>query len=74
MPKVTILDVFTLLQEQEMAKKHIGFEKAEKSIMKKEGMSKESAGAVLASGARKASKSAKEKNPALCKVKMKKKH
>jgi hypothetical protein len=51
-------------------KDHPGFEKVEKKIMKKEGVSKKSAGAILASAARKASPSAKKANPALKHVKM----
>lgn len=52
-----------------MAKKHPGFKSVQKSIAKKEGVSKKSAGAILASATRKASKGAKRKNPALKKVK-----
>jgi hypothetical protein len=49
-----------------MAKKaHPGFAKAQKSIMKKEGVSKESAGAILASASRNASPMAKKENPNL---------
>ena len=52
-----------------MAKtKHIGFKGAEKSIEKKEGISKKGAGAILAAGARNASKGAKAKNPRLNRV------
>lgn len=53
-----------------MKKKHPGFEKAQEKIMKKEGVSKERAGAILASSSRHASKAAKKANPALRKVKM----
>lgn len=52
-----------------MAKKHIGFKAAAKSIQKKEGVSAKSAGAILAASTRKASPTAKAKNPALKKVK-----
>ena len=52
-----------------MAKSHPGFAKVQKSI-EKEGYSKESAGAILASKTRKASPAAKKKNPNLKKVKM----
>ncbi len=52
-----------------MASKHPGFKKAAASIAKKEGISKKKAGAILASASRKASKSAKRKNPRLKKVK-----
>jgi hypothetical protein len=51
-----------------MATKHPGFKAAQKSIQK-EGYSKESAGAILANATRKASPSAKAKNPKLSKVK-----
>ena len=51
------------------AKKHPGFKAAQDQIAKKEGVSKESAGAILASAARKASPAAKKANPALKKVK-----
>jgi hypothetical protein len=57
--------------ERKPAKKaHMGFEKAEKSIMRKEHLPKERAGAILASAARKASPEAKRENPALKHVKM----
>ena len=51
-------------------KAHPGFAKVQKSIMKKEGLSKASAGAILASAARKASPAAKKANPALKNVRM----
>ena len=51
------------------AKKGMGFKTAQKSIAKKQGVSMERAGAILASGARKASAAAKKKNPNLKKVK-----
>ncbi len=51
------------------AKKGMGFKAAQKKIAKKQGISMESAGAILASGARKASAAAKKKNPNLLKVK-----
>ena len=51
-----------------MAQKHPGFAAVQKKI-EKSGYSKESAGAILASSSRGASKSAKSKNPALKKVK-----
>ena len=54
-----------------MAKKaHPGFAKVQSSIMKKEGVSKEAAGAILASATRKASPGAKKANPDLKKVRM----
>jgi hypothetical protein len=51
------------------AKKHPGFKAVQKSIAKKEGVSEKAAGAILASSSRKASASAKKKNPNLKKVK-----
>jgi hypothetical protein len=50
-------------------KKHPGFKAVQKDIAKKQGISKESAGAILAAGARKASPAAKKANPNLKKVK-----
>jgi len=54
-----------------MAKKkaHPGFKKAQASIARKQGISQERAGAILAAGARKASPAAKKRNPRLRKVK-----
>lgn len=52
-----------------MSKKHPGFESVEKRIQKKEGVSKDSAGAILASAARNASAKAKRDNPNLKRVK-----
>jgi len=49
-------------------KKHPGFKAVQKKIAKKYGM--KAAGAILASKTRKASKSAKSKNPRLKRVKM----
>ena len=49
--------------------KHMGFKKAAASIQKKEGVSKESAGAILASSGRKASFLAKKKNPRIERIK-----
>lgn len=51
------------------SKKGMGFKAAQKKIAKKQGISMESAGAILASSARKASAAAKKKNPNLKKVK-----
>lgn len=52
-----------------MAKKaHPGFKKAASMIAKKQGVSKERAGAILAAGARKASAKAVKANPRLKKV------
>lgn len=50
------------------SKKHPGFAKVQSSI-EKQGYSKQSAGAILASASRKASAKAKRKNPKLRKVK-----
>ncbi len=62
-----------VIELSNMAKKGMGFAAAQKSIMKKEGLSKGSAGAILASAARKASPKAKKANPNLKAVKMSKK-
>lgn len=51
-----------------MSSAHPGFKSASRSIQKKQGVSKEAANAILASGARKASKSAKRANPRLNRV------
>jgi hypothetical protein len=50
-------------------KKHPGFKAVQSSIAKKQGISQEAAGAILAASSRKASPSAKAKNPKLKKVK-----
>lgn len=53
-----------------MAKKsNPGFQAIQDKIAKKEGVPKDSAGAILASATRGASKTAKKKNPNLKKVK-----
>jgi hypothetical protein len=52
-----------------MKKKHPGFKAVAKKIAAKQGVSKESASAILAAGARKASKAAVKANPNLKKVK-----
>jgi hypothetical protein len=49
--------------------KHPGFKAVSKDIQKKQGVSKESANAILAASSRNASKAAKKKNPRLGKVK-----
>lgn len=51
------------------AKKHLGFKAVQKRIAKKQGISMEAAGAILASAARNASPAAKRKNPSLKNVK-----
>ena len=50
-------------------KKVTGFKNVQADIAKRQGISKERAGAILASAARKASPAAKRKNPKLRKVK-----
>ena len=50
-------------------KKHPGFKAVQNKIAKKQGISKEAAGAILATAARKASPAAKRKNPMLGHVK-----
>lgn len=52
-----------------MKKEHPGFKAIQAKIAKKQGISKERAGAILAAGARKASKAAVKANPNLKKVK-----
>jgi len=52
-----------------MKQKHPGFKKVAAGIAKKQGISKESASAILASAVRKASPAAKKKNPRLKRVK-----
>ena len=51
-----------------MAKAHPGFKAVQKKIAAKQGVSMEGAGAILAAGARKASKAAVKKNPNLQKI------
>ncbi len=51
------------------SKKHPGFKAVQAQIAKKQGISKERAGAMLASKSRNASAAAKRKNPRLKKVK-----
>lgn len=50
-------------------KSHPGFKSVENKIAKKEGVSKEAAGAILAASTRDASAKAKKANPKLKKVK-----
>lgn len=47
----------------------MSFKSVQKKIAKKEGVSKKSAGAILANASRKASPAAKRKNPKLKRVK-----
>jgi hypothetical protein len=57
-----------------MKKAHPGFKAVQEKIAAKQGVSKDRAGAILAAGAKKASKAAVKANPNLKKVKgMKKK-
>jgi hypothetical protein len=51
-----------------MKKAHPGFAAAQKTIAKKQGISMDRAGAILAAGARKASKAAVKANPRLKKI------
>ena len=51
-----------------MKKKHRGFKAVQKEIAAKQGVSMERAGAILAAGARKASKAAVKANPRLKRV------
>jgi hypothetical protein len=55
------------------SKEHPGFKAVQTSIAKKQGVSMESAGAILASSSRNASAAAKKANPNLKKVKGKSK-
>lgn len=50
------------------SKAHPGFKTVQERIAKKQGISKERAGAILAAGARKASKKAVKANPRLKRV------
>jgi hypothetical protein len=50
------------------SKAHPGFKAVQEKIAKKQGISKERAGAILAAGARKASKKAVKANPRLKRV------
>jgi hypothetical protein len=56
-----------------MAKAHPGFKSVQSKIAKKQGISKQAAGAILANSSRNASASAKKKNPRLKRVRTKKK-
>ncbi len=51
------------------AKKHPGFKAVQSKIAKKQGISQDRAGAILAAASRKASPAAKKVNPRLRKVK-----
>ena len=56
-------------KNEKTGKDHPGFKVAQEEIAKRQGVSKERAGAILAAGARKASPAAKRANPNLKKVK-----
>lgn len=49
-------------------KKHPGFQKVQRGIARRQGVSMERAGAILAAGTRRASAAAKKKNPRLKRV------
>lgn len=66
---VTKRPIFTPMAK---SKKGMGFASAQNSIARKEGVSKERAGAILAASTRRASPAAKRANPNLKKVKGKK--
>jgi len=51
------------------ANPHPGFKSVQAKIAKRSGVSKDAAGAILASATRKASKAAKKRNPRLKRVK-----
>lgn len=59
----------SLATKESAVKKHPGFKAVQAKIAKKEGYSKDKAGAILAASTRNASKTAKKKNPRLKKVK-----
>lgn len=52
-----------------LIKKHPGFASVQSSIEKKEGVSKDRAGAILAAATRRAGKAARKANPRLNRVK-----
>jgi len=57
------------MAKKKKTKKHPGFKAVQASIAKRQGISKERAGAILASRTRKASPAAKRRNPRLKRVK-----
>ena len=57
------------MKKKAKVKKGMGFKTAQKQIASRQGVSMERAGAILAAGTRRASASAKRKNPNLKKVK-----
>jgi len=58
-----------MMAKKKSTKKHPGFKKVQNQIAKKQGVSKKSAGAILATRTRKSSAKAKKKNPRLKRVK-----
>lgn len=65
--KRTVEKILRLIEQQKG--KAMSFKSVQKKIEKKDGVSKKSAGAILANASRNASASAKKKNPKLKKVK-----
>ena len=57
------------MAKKKKSKKGMGFKAAQSQIAKRQGISKDRAGAILASATRKASPAAKRRNPNLKKVK-----
>lgn len=57
------------MDSKKKSKKHTGFKNVQEDIAKEQGISKERAGAILASSTRKASPAAKKENPRLKRVK-----
>jgi hypothetical protein len=60
--------------KKKATKKNPGFKAVQEKIAKKQGISKERAGAILAASTRKSSPAAKKKNPAMMKMKGKSKY
>lgn len=58
-----------MVRKVKHTKKHPGFKKVQSTIAKKQGISMERAGAILASTTRRASAKAKRRNPRLKRVK-----
>ena len=57
------------MAKKKKSKKGMGFKAAQASIARRQGVSKERAGAILAASTRRASPAAKRRNPNLKKVK-----
>jgi len=64
----TFVDVQNRRYSMAASKRGMGFKAAQSQIAKRQGISQERAGAILAAGARKASPAAKKRNPNLLKV------